>query len=100
MASYLIFHTPEGPNSLNVSGYSNPGFDAAIQKARFERDLAKSKQYFGEALRALMQDPPGLFLGWATTPLVYRKECSGFQSSMAEFFESLKDVQCAASVPN
>ena len=100
VSAYILFHTASGPQTINISGYSNPAFDSAIEAARFAKDPAVAKQNFAKALAILFEKPPGLFLGWATTPLVYRKGCTGFKTNLVEFFESLKDVRCVVSAKN
>ncbi len=91
---YLIFHSSGKVDGLNVSGYHHPGFDQAMEEARFSPDDAQSKQAFSRALQVLMEDPPGLFLYWMNSPVVYQNRCVGFHSNSNEFFSSLKEVRC------
>jgi ABC-type dipeptide transport system, periplasmic component len=100
MIHYLVFHSPESEGSLNLTRYSNPQVDAFLEKARYAQDDAESRQAFTQAIQAMMQDPPGLFLFWLKTPIVYRKACSGFSLNSNDFFSSLKDVRCEPSAVN
>jgi len=93
-SNYLVFHTPKGPGSLNISGYSNPKLDAHLEEARYNPDPAEAKEAFSLAMQELMKKPPALFLFWVRTPLVYRKSCRGFDLDADKFFSSLKDVTC------
>ena len=100
VTNFLAFHTAKGPNSLNYSGYSNPALDALLEAARYSRGDAEAKQSYRQAMQALREDPPGLFLFWLKMPIVYRQSCSGFKFSSNEFFSSLKDVRCEPSAAN
>ncbi len=100
VTNYLAYHSPEGANSLNFSGYRNPDFDQLIEKARYAKDDFQAKTAFGQAIEKLVEQPPGLFLFWVKTPIVYRKSCSGFKLNAAEFFSSLKDVRCEPYAQN
>ncbi len=91
---YLIFHSSGKVGGLNVSGYHHPEFDQAMEEARFSPDDLQSKQAFSRALQVLMEDPPGLFLYWMNTPVVYQRRCVGFHFNSNEFFSSLKEVRC------
>lgn len=100
MSNYLVFHSPEGPESLNFSNYKNPEVDKNLEEARYSPDENIAKLGFRKAMISMMQDPPGLFLFWLKTPIVYRDACSGFVFSSNEFFSSLKDVRCEPSAAN
>jgi len=91
---YLLFHSPEGTQSPNFSGYKNAGVDRFLELARFTQDEKKARQAFQKAMLAMFKDPPGLFLFWRNIPIVYRARCSGFQFSANLFFYSLKGVRC------
>jgi len=95
MTHYLAFHSPEGSNSLNFWGYRNTKFDQLIESSRYEEDSFNADSYLQQAMQVLLEDPPGLFLFWVKTPVVYRKTCSGFDLNGNAFFSSLKDVRCA-----
>ncbi|GIP41998.1 oligopeptide-binding protein OppA [Paenibacillus sp. J45TS6] len=43
-------------NGNNDSGYANPEYDALIEKAAEEKDLAKRNEYFAQAEKILIQD--------------------------------------------
>lgn len=43
-------------NGNNDSGYANPEYDALIEKAAGEKDLAKRNEYFAQAEKILIQD--------------------------------------------
>lgn len=100
MSNYLIFRSVEGDQSLNLSGYSNSKVDKYFEIARHTRPDDEAKIAFSKAMQALKEDPPGLFLFWLKTPIVYRQSCTGFKFSSNEFFSSLKDVRCEPSAAN
>jgi ABC-type transport system substrate-binding protein len=100
MSNYFAFHSPDFPQSLNLSGYSNLKVDRYLEEARYTEDDQKAKAAFAKAMEAMADDPPGLFLFWLKTPIVYRKSCSGFNFNSNEFFSSLKDVRCEPSAAN
>lgn len=100
ISNYLVFHSPEGPQSLNFSGYSNGDVDKYLEEARYSPDEDMAKLAFRKAMESIRQDPPGLFLFWLKTPIVYRQSCTGFKFSSNEFFSSLKDVRCEPSAVN
>ncbi|MFO1463801.1 MAG: ABC transporter substrate-binding protein [bacterium] len=94
------FHSPEGSQSSNLSNYSNPRFDRFLEEARYTREDAAAKAAFRNAMAELAEHPPGLFLFWLKTSIIYRKSCSGFKYNTNEFFSSLKDVRCEPSAAN
>jgi len=100
VSDYLVFHSPEGPLSLNFSRYSNAEVDRYLDEARYSRDDAQAKGAFASAMNELRSDPPGLFLFWLKTPVLYRQGCTGFILQSTDFFPSLKDVRCEPSAAN
>lgn len=94
------FHSPEGQQSSYLSNYSNPRFDRFLEEARYSRDDTAAKTAFRNAMAELAEHPPGLFLFWLKTSIIYRKSCSGFKYNTNEFFSSLKDVRCEPSAAN
>lgn len=100
MSNYLIFRSIADPKSLNLSGYSNLKVDEYFEIARHTRQDKEAKMAFSKAMNAMREDPPGLFLFWLKTPIVYRQSCTGFKFSSNEFFSSLKDVRCEPSAVN
>lgn len=100
ITNFLAFHTPKGPNSLNYSGYSNEEVDKLLEEARYFQNEELARQSYLKAIKAIREDPPGLFLFWLKIPIVYRQSCTGFKFSSNEFFSSLKDVRCEPSAVN
>ncbi|MDL1872020.1 ABC transporter substrate-binding protein [Deltaproteobacteria bacterium PRO3] len=100
VTNFLAFHTPNGPNSLNYSGYSNEKVDKLLEEARYSQDEELARESYQKAMKAIRDDPPGLFLFWLKIPIVYRQSCTGFKFSSNEFFSSLKDVRCEPSAVN
>lgn len=100
ITNFLAFHTPKGPNSLNYSGYSNEEVDKLLEEARYFQNEEFARQSYLKAIKAIREDPPGLFLFWLKIPIVYRQSCTGFKFSSNEFFSSLKDVRCEPSAAN
>jgi ABC-type transport system substrate-binding protein len=49
----------------NWGNYSNPRVDAALDDIRQARDDNDYKAAVGEFQRAVIQDPPALFLAWS-----------------------------------
>jgi MarR-like DNA-binding transcriptional regulator SgrR of sgrS sRNA len=99
-SNYFVFHSAEGAGSVNLSGYRNLEVDKYLEEARYESDNARAKASFSKAVSAMMEDPPGIFLFWLKTPILYRKSCTGFKFNTNEFFSSLKDVRCEPSAVN
>jgi ABC-type oligopeptide transport system substrate-binding subunit len=100
ISNYFIFHTPSGSESANLSSYSNPKVDYHLEEARYSVRDGEAKAAFAKAMRLMHEDPPGLFLFWLNSPIVYRKSCSGFKLNTVEFYSSLKDVRCEPSAVN
>ncbi|HKY62978.1 MAG TPA: hypothetical protein VJR29_06140 [bacterium] len=99
-SNYFVFHTAEGAGSVNLSGYSSPEVDKFLEAARYQYDDERAKEDFSKAIAEMLKDPPGIFLFWLKTPLLYRKSCTGFKFNTNEFFSSLKDVRCEPSAAN
>lgn len=99
-SNYFVFHSAEGPGSVNLAGYHNLEVDKHLEDARYESNNEKAKAAFGSAVSAMIEDPPGIFLFWLKTPILYRKSCTGFKFNTNEFFSSLKDVRCEPSAVN
>ena len=99
-SNYFMFHSAEGNGIVNLSGYKNLEVDKHLEVARYEYDETKAKAAFQSAIAAMVEDPPGIFLFWLKTPILYRKSCTGFKFNTNEFFSSLKDVRCEPSAVN
>lgn len=97
---YLVFHSAEEEGSVNLTGYSNKQVDRRLEEARNAYDDVAARQAFSSAMEEMMKDPPGIFLFWLKTPILYRKSCSGFKFNTNDFFSSLKDVRCEPSAVN
>lgn len=99
-SNYLVFHSAQGEGGSNLTRYSNKEVDSRLEEARYAYDDATAKRAFSQAMEAMRKDPPGIFLFWLKSPILYRKSCSGFKFNSNEFFSSLKDVRCEPSAVN
>jgi peptide/nickel transport system substrate-binding protein len=59
---YLFWHSG---SPYNWGGYSNPHVDVALDDIRQARDDAEYKIAVGAFQKAMLDDPPGLFLAWS-----------------------------------
>ena len=62
LRQYLFWHSG---SPYNWGNYSNPQVDAALDDIRQARDDNDYKAAVGEFQRAVIQDPPALFLAWS-----------------------------------
>lgn len=93
--NYIGFRTPKVGRAASVIGYSNPEVDKYLDEARYSKDFPRAKKFFVKAIKALMEDPPGLFLFWSQFPIVYSENCQGLDTSSVEsFFLSFNEVSC------
>ncbi len=92
--NYLFFHSTNQKLSSNMLNYENEIVDSLLDKARYESSSDKAKEYFVNAMKIILEDPPGIFLFWVKIPILYSSSCEGFDFESPDFFLSLKDVQC------
>lgn len=62
---YQFWHSPRDFQGLNVFGYDNSDADRWLDRLRFATDEAATRAATGQLQRALMQDPPALFIAWS-----------------------------------
>src|SRR5207302_164031 len=62
---YQFWRTPTDFRGLNVFGYSNHNVDRWLDRLRFTTDDATTRAAASQLQRAMMDDPPALFLAWS-----------------------------------
>ena len=77
VAAYM--HT--GTNYAPQYGYSNPRLDRLIEQARTETVEAKRADLYHQIQKIAYDDVPVVYLGYATTPVVYRTWVHGWYTN-------------------
>jgi peptide/nickel transport system substrate-binding protein len=62
---YLFWRSPGEFQGLNVFGYENPQVDQWLDRLRYAIDDSATRAATGQLQRALMDDPPAIFLAWS-----------------------------------
>ena len=62
---YLFWRSPGEYSGLNVFGYKNRDVDKWLDMLRFAQDDATTRAAAGQLQRAMLDDPPGVFIAWS-----------------------------------
>jgi len=79
-ALYNLFHSSQWPdkNGSNRAFYKNDKVDQLLDQGRTTVDQAKRKQIYADAIKAIWEDAPWIFLHSETQLTAIRKNVSGF----------------------
>ena len=65
----------------NYGRYANPEFDALLDQATAERDLAKRGQMLAQAEQMMLDDYPMVFVRFQTQPVIVQPYVKGWSPS-------------------
>lgn len=75
---FALFHSSQHPPGFNGAFYSNPTVDALLEAARSTLNLAEREAAYADAIAAIWEDAPWLFLYSETQVTAVRSNVTGF----------------------
>lgn len=81
----------KGSNPQNVSGYSNPEYDALSDALALETDPVKQKQGLIAMQKALLKDTAAIVFGYPKANIVSRTGITGADAQLCDYYWITKD---------
>ena len=76
----------DGNNPQNGSGYSNPEYDALLEKLSSEFDAAKRRELIIQLQQILLNDGASLFFGYPQTNIINAKYVDGVKMYPSDYY--------------
>jgi len=94
---YLFWRSPGEYTGLNVFGYRNIEVDTWLDRLRFAADEAATRAAVNQVQRALLDDPPGVFIAWSQQTRAVSKRLITGTTAGEDPFEALWKWRSAGS---
>lgn len=96
---YLFWRSPGEYPGLNVFGYKNREVDKWLDMLRFAQDNATTRAATGQLQRAMLDDPPGVFLAWSQQTRAVSRRINVQSGQNEDPFEELWKWRLDAAEP-
>lgn len=89
---FMFWSSPQN-TSYNFTNYNNPAATQTLENARYASSFEEGKQHYADFLKAIHDDPPGIFLIWRNIDFIVNKNIKDLDNSLILFWKSFQKAQ-------